>query len=279
MEETILVCENSLEGVLTAIYRAYEWKLNPLSARVQVGEADLCLFAVYREVETNAALAAKVANTVRRRSGEEAWESVCYALASEDAEKGQAVYQTIAAGLSGQIRGPLMGGLANEHIRKTFELSRHVHNEAHRMKEFLRFKELEGRVLFAQIEPDANVLEFIMPHFADRFPLENFVIMDSRRGIAGIHASSREWFLVRMNEGVHMAGFDQQPGQGTQLKSVAEHYSREELEMAELFRHFCHTIGIKERRNLKLQQQFLPLKYRSFMTEFENSRTACIDES
>lgn len=259
MEETILVCEDSLEGVLTAVYRAYEWKLDPASTAVQVGEDDLCLFAAYREVETDPALAMKVANTVRRRFGVEAWEDICHALAAEDTGKGQAVYRTIAAGLSGQIRGPLMGGLANEYVRKTFELSRHVHNEAHRMREFLRFKELEGNVLFARIEPDANVTEFIMPHFADRFPLENFVIMDTRRGLAGIHAASRDWFLIRMEEGAQ-----------ERFESMEGHYSKGELEMAELFRHFCHTIGIKERKNLKLQQQFLPLKYRGFMTEFES---------
>lgn len=276
MEDTILVCRDSLEGVLTAIYRAYEWKLSPASTRLQIGEADLCLFSEYREVEENTALAAKVAGTVRRKFGAQAWESVCYALASEDAGRGQAVYQTIAAGLSGQIRGPLMGGLANEHIRKTFELSRRVHNEAHRMKEFLRFRELEGKVLFAQIGPDANVVEFIMPHFSDRFPLENFVIADAGRGIAGVHAASREWFMLRMDAGKQAAG-EKIAGEDEEalrrvFGSMEGHYSKEELEMAELFRHFCHTIGIKERRNLRLQQQFLPLKYRTFMTEFEKKQ-------
>lgn len=270
MEETILVCEDSLEGILTAVYRAYEWRLKPSGTRLQVGEADLCLFAVYREVEADAELAEKVANTVRRRFGQEAWEDVCYALAVEDAGKGQAVYQTIAAGLAGQIKGRLMSGLANDYIRRTFELSRRAHNEAHRMKEFLRFKELEGRVLFAQIEPDANVVEFIMPHFADRFPLENFVIADTKRGLAGIHAASKEWFLMRMDEDAQVSGSGGDIRQGAQSVSLEGYYSEGELEMAELFRRFCHTIGIKERENRKLQQQFLPLKYRGFMTEFEN---------
>lgn len=259
MEETILVCENTLEGILTAVYRAYEWRLAPLHTRVQAGEADLCLFAAYREVETDAALAKKVADTVRRRFGAEAWEDICYAAAAEDEGKGQAVYQTIAAGLAGEIKGRLMAGLANDHVRRTFELSRYVHHEAHRMHMFLRFREVEGNILFARIEPDANVLEFIMPHFADRFPLESFVIVDTRRGLAGIHGAGKEWFLVRMEERVK-----------EQFESLAGHYSEGELEMGELFRHFCHSLGIEERRNLKLQQQFLPLKYRSFMTEFES---------
>lgn len=263
MEETILVCEDSLEGVLTAVYCAYEWKLNPVETRIQTGEADLCLFAAYREVKTDPGRSAKVAGTVRRRFGADAWEAICHALASEDEAKGQAVYRAIAAGLSGKVRGRLMDALAEDDIRKVFELSRHVHNEVHRMKMFLRFREVEGNVLFARIEPDANVTEFIMPHFADRFPLENFVIADTRRGVAGIHASGQEWFLVRM-EGRAWE----------QFKSLSAHYTREERELAELFKRFCHTIGIRERSNRKLQQQFLPLKYRGFMTEFENGRRA-----
>lgn len=126
------------------------------------------------------------------------------------------------------------------------------------MKMFVRFRELEGKLLFARIGPDANVLEFVMPHFADRFPLENFVIVDVRRGLAGIHETQKDWFLVRLD------GEERE-----RFSSMALHYSEEETEMAELFRHFCVSLGIKERKNLGLQQQFLPLKYRRFMTEFD----------
>lgn len=257
MEETILVCEDSIEGVLTAVYCAYEWKLNHNETRVQIGEADLCMFAVYREVKTDSWRASRVAATIRKRFGEEAWEDICHALAAEDPGKGQAVYQTIVAGISGKVRGRLMGALANDDVRRVFELSRHVYNEAHRMKQFLRFREVEGGILFARIEPDADVAALIMPHFADRFPLENFVIADTRRAVAGIHAAGKDWFLIRMD--IETA---------EQMESMEEHYTEQEREMAELFRHFCHTISIRERNNLRLQQQFLPLKYRGFMTEF-----------
>ncbi len=73
--------------------------------KIQTGASDLCLFAQYREVMPDAECAAKVARTLRRRFGEQAWEAISYALASEEADKSQAVYETIAAGLSGRIRG------------------------------------------------------------------------------------------------------------------------------------------------------------------------------
>lgn len=261
MEDTVLVCEDSIEGILTAIYRAYEWKLQPARTRIQIGEADLCLFASYREVEADMALAEKVASTVQRRFGGAAWEEISHALASRDTGKGQAVYRTIAAGLSGQIRGPLMEGLANDDIRKVFELSRHVHHEAHRMKQFLRFSEVEGNILYAHIEPCEDVTALVMPHFADRFPLENFVIADMGREIAGIHASGKDWFLIRMDSRIR-----------EQMEALGKQKTDQEREMVELFRRLCHTIGIRERKDAKLQQQFLPLKYRAFMTEF-NGKT------
>ena len=38
---------------------------------------------------------------------------------------------------------------------------------------------------------------------------------------------------------------------------------------AELFRHFCKRITIKERKNLELQRNMLPLYFREYMTEFQ----------
>ena len=40
---------------------------------------------------------------------------------------------------------------------------------------------------------------------------------------------------------------------------------------SELFEHFFHTIAIKERKNLGLQRNMLPLRYRKYMTEFEKT--------
>ena len=187
MEELILICEDSVEGILTAIYRIYEWKLCGKRVKIQTGASDLCLFAQYREVMPDAECAAKVARTLRRRFGEQAWEAISYALASEEADKSQAVYETIAAGLSGRIRGPLLQALAEPCIHRVFALSRSVHRVRERVLQFLRFQEITGGILYGEIAPDADVLAFVMPHFADRFPLENFVILDERRAAAGIH--------------------------------------------------------------------------------------------
>lgn len=200
MEELILICEDSVEGILTAIYRIYEWKLCGKRVKIQTGASDLCLFTQYREVMPDAECAAKVARTLRRRFGEQAWEAISYALASEEADKSQAVYETVAAGLSGRIRGPLLQALAEPCIHRVFALSRSVHRVRERVLQFLRFQEITGGILYGEIAPDADVLALVMPHFADRFPLENFVILDERRAAAGIHPAGKAWFLAKLSK-------------------------------------------------------------------------------
>ena len=46
-----------------------------------------------------------------------------------------------------------------------------------------------------------------------------------------------------------------------------EMYSEEECKIQDLFRIFHATIAIKERTNLKLQRQLLPLRFRENMVE------------
>ena len=102
--------------------------------------------------------------------------------------------------------------------------------------------------------PKNNVITFIVPHFADRLPLENFVIHDTLREIYALHPAGGDWYLVTGDGGETMP------------EPV---FSRQEKKYDELFTHFFHTIAIKERRNYGLQRNMLPLRYRKYMTEFQ----------
>ena len=95
-------------------------------------------------------------------------------------------------------------------------------------------------------------MSFLGDHFANRFPLENFMIYDEYHDICLIHAAGKKWFTVS--------------GDLLRLGELLE-LSEEELQIQELFQYFCHKIAIKERENLPLQQQMLPLRFRPNMVE------------
>ena len=46
--------------------------------------------------------------------------------------------------------------------------------------------------------------------------------------------------------------------------------SNSELEFEQLWKGFCKSISIKERENLKLQRQNLPLRFQKDMVEFQS---------
>ena len=246
-------CEDSLESIFTAVYLAYEEKRDHTNTMLTTTDTPL-LFAEDVQVIPDNEKVCKVMNTLRRRFGEDDYYSVCMALASTDEEKAQAVYRTIVWGLkSGCAKGHLFDNLADDYINKAFKLARNASRECHHLKGFVRFQELENGVLYSGIGPKNNILTFLMPHFADRFPMENFMIYDVERDFFAIHPAGKQWYLLR---GEQVDGI-------TNLK-----FSEREKEYRALFQHFCHTITIKERENRTLQRNLLPLRFREYMIEF-----------
>lgn len=252
--QKILVCEDSDIGILTGIYEAYERKLDHGSTYLQIGEeANLRLFSSYIEIMPSKSKAEKVIRTIERRFGRETLQIILEALGSTDPQKGQAVYQMIVLGLSGDYKGKLIDCLSCDAVVKVVALSTTVWHEYHHLYGFIRFRELENGILYATIHPRNNVLSFLGDHFSNRFPNEHFMIYDEVHGICLMHGARKEWFIV-----------DAELIQLEQLPEV----SARELQIQELFRYFCQKISITERENPLLQQQMLPLRFRPDMVEF-----------
>ena len=122
------------------------------------------------------------------------------------------------------------------------------------MKQFLRFRELERGILYAENQPKNHVLPYLMVHFADRFPQEDFAIRDIGRGLLGVHPAGGEWYLTDSRELLEALG--------------QAALSSREMAYEELFCWFCHKIAIKERRNISLQNQMMPKRFQKYTIEF-----------
>ena len=253
-DEKYLICEDSIEGVFTGIYDAYALREGHEHIHIQIGEEEnLRLFADYVYIRPDSVKTRKVAETIQKRLGTETYLSVCRALATQEVDKGQAVYRTVVNGITEGNGRRVMENLANPYVEQVFRLARNTANEVNHLMEFVRFQELEQNILFSKIGPKCNIVSFLMPHFSDRLPLENFIIYDEKRDLYGVHPAGEEWYLV--------SGLEESVEDTLQMSEKEQQYQ-------ELFTMFCHTIAIKERRNLKLQQQMLPLRFQEYMVEF-----------
>lgn len=247
-------CRDCLESIFTAIYRVYEDGRGRENVILSL-DGDPILFSTDVIVETDEVRCGKVIRTLRERFGPEDYENICLALASPDPEKAQAVYGTIARGLADKCgRGHLFDALADENVNKAFKLARNAERENCHLRGFTRFEELEQGILYARIGPRNDLLAFLMPHFADRFPEENFVLHDTGRNLFGVHrAGDKAWYLLR----------------DADLSAADMRLSAEENMYQVLFKEFCRHIAIGERYNPELQRGMLPLHFRKYMTEFQ----------
>lgn len=261
MEEYYLICEDSLEGIFTGVYDAYLLKRPLEQVHLLIGEDEnYRLFARYLECVPDVIKTRKVASRVIQSFGRQTYFTICEVAASHERDKAEAILRTIAHGLTARLGGLLMNDLKDEGVFRSFALSRNVGKEIHFHKEFLRFEELESGILYARIGPKNNIITFVTPHFADRLPLENFVIHDVNRHIFAMHEAEKDWYLVYDPEG---------------MDKIEYTVSQNEERYSELFIHFFHTIAIKERKNPGLQLNMLPLRYREYMTEFrQNVKTS-----
>lgn len=250
----VFLCEDSLTGILTGVYDAWDSRLGHENVRLSAGENEnLELFCEYEQVEPDVEKAGKVLRTVQRKMGEEAFGMIARAAACPDPGKADAVYRMIVIGLhlpDGKMAADM---LTEPHIRLVFELSRRAWNIAHRYKEFVRFKEMDNGVLFSRIDAEADILSLIAPHFADRLSGEDWMIYDQRRQKAAVHPRGRTWFMLEEADEKSLAALRE---------------SGEEAGFQALWKGFHRAIGIESRKNSRLQMSFLPLKFRAFMSEF-----------
>lgn len=264
---TIFECEDTVDGIFTAVYDAWDSRLGHANVRLQLqGVHTLQLFADYREVVTDGGKAEKVARTIRRRMGTESYEMIYRAASAQDAEKADAVYRVIVLGLSersGVRSAEAIRKLQDPSVCHVFELARKVWHETHRYLGFVRFRELESGVLFSEIEAEAQVLPMLAIHFADRFPNENFMIYDHGHRDCLVHRAGGPWVILKDTE----PDTDQR-----------QRLSEDEAGMQRLWRGFCRSISIKERENPALQRQVWPLKFRKWMTEAEDENLPCKEE-
>lgn len=258
MEEYVLICEDSTEGILTGVYEAYQFKKkrgieSHDCIHLAAKEPDMQrLFTEYNNIQTDHGKAEKVINTIIRQLGNETWYRLSMAMVSCLEEKADAVYHTIVLGLKMQDKH-ITDRLQEDCVHQVFQCARASDNELCHLKQFLRFSELENGMLYARIDAKHHILPFLMPHFADRLPADNFVIYDENTQTFGLHARFKKWYLMQG------ADFDEE-------KLV---YSEVEEEYQKLFKQFCDSIAIEARINPKLQMNMLPLRFRPNMTEFQ----------
>lgn len=133
-------------------------------------------------------------------------------------------------------------------VIKIDKMCRSVKKESHRLKGFLRFKELDNGILFTDISPENNIIEILANHFIQRLKNESWVIVDTKRKIAAMYNKGSYELINYIN-------------------NYEISFSKTEELFQNLWKNYFKNIAIKERTNKRCQMNFMPKKYWKYLVE------------
>lgn len=242
--------DGTYDGLLSAIFVAFDQKENPDDILSSLPE-QIGFFHNVRLIETDTAHARRVESGIERAMGTDALSYVFAAQHSAEECAGAALLAFLRRGF--KVGTSIFEHLSDDAVIRVMRMARHVWWESTRWRQFLRFHELENGVFIAQYEPENDVTELLMPHFADRFCVQPFLIHDRVRQKAGVYRNGL-WMLAS--------------SRNMELPKESE----DEARYQRLWTRFCDVVSIRERENPSLRRQMMPKKFWKDMVEMQGKR-------
>lgn len=238
------IYDGTFEGLLNCIYHHY------YTDRANGIYTEDCyqanLLCDYQRVETDEQKAQRVYDAIEDKISSYDLRSIYKVFLSGNPDKEMIILRYVVLGFR---KGRSVSSLhSNSTVNDFQSVLKKVGAETERMLQFVRFSVMEGGILYAEVEPEHDVLELIHTHFCDRFRNDPFIIRDVGRNKAMI-AYQKHWYISDF-------GDDQVPN-----------VSMEEAEYRRLWKTFFDNIAIKQRTNPRCQRNFMPERYWKHLTE------------
>lgn len=237
----IFICDGTPACFFTAVFDAYNEKNCVITSDREI---QLSLDSETVTVVTDGTKSARVQKGIYECDSE-ALDDVLLVLRSCDSLKEQTAFEYIKLLL--KSKKPVKKAFNLPEVIEFNDILHKVTGETHRLKGFLRFMESADGALYAPYSPDNDITELLMPHFAERFKAERFVIHDLKRKIAGMY-NGHEWIMGYVGE--------------------AEIYLSEyERAFENLWKKYYKSVTIKERPHEKQMKGYMPVRYWKFLPE------------
>ncbi len=259
---TRFVYDGSFNGFLCAVSMALSASAQAAIAPIEDGVADLFFQDVPVVSEDGPARSLRA--RIVAAAGEEEMETLLLAQASGNPEAPELLLKYISLTLA--AGAPLGDNAALPEVLGVQRIRNRVSLEIHKFLGFVRLRKVGGCVYYARIEPDANIVGFIGPHFADRFRDQSTLIHDTRRNTgfwrdAGARNGGSLVDLSRMPPELERAlAADAGGWDGAEERQAPPAPADESLVQSLWMRYFSR-IAIPERRNPGLQARLMPRRY------------------
>ena len=241
----IYVHDGSYGGLLSAVHLLRERGEEPEDLKGEGTALQESLLAETVYVSTEAGRVEAVCSDVCAKVSARALRNTFYAFLSGMEGADYAIYRYLSLGWE---TGPgLDARLGDEYVHAVHGMSRCTGREAHRMRGFLRFRQLEDGIYYAPMQAQCDVLCLVAPYFLSRMGDQDWMIHDLARDQAALCRGGEL-------ELAYVPGFDPRI---TADEGFYQH----------LWRDYFKTIAIAQRKNPRLQMSCMPKKYWQILVE------------
>jgi probable DNA metabolism protein len=288
-----VIFDSTFDGLLSAVAYCFRGGIQPSGL---VSDLDALPILEYVDIARESNIRRLFLRHLQRQLGSSAGEAVLdtvyQAFLSELPGIADQIFHYLARSL--ELRQDPAARLFEPAVAAVVQAAKRVGGQTHKYLGLLRFREICPGILQADFEPDYHLLPLLLPHFCDRFSDQNFVIRDLRRQLAAFHAANGPVHLYVLADTAATAGAGVRAltNRGEQLRMPAPSGDGRQPDadahgqalaaaghpgdvrgdagdewFAGVWREYLQHLTIPERKNLALQQHFIPRKYWKYLVE------------
>ena len=277
----IYTFDGTREGFFSVVFRAFKDQCAPLAIISRSKEQQMPLGELVH-VKTNPDHASRVANGIRDRAGKRKARLVDLAFLADGPETPLVLWRYLYK-LFKDTTGTFHGNMLDKDVDALVQLARKVKREVHRFYGLVRFRQTEGRLLVAAIEPDHDIVTMLAPHFRSRMALQEWVIYDMRRG-CGIYYDTKTTRMVRFSaeesdrktDPSHPepdVNFGVMKSPGNADLNDSDRRDKKDAGDGDLYQvlwqHYYNAINCRERKNHRQMRSAMPKRYWKYLPEKE----------
>jgi len=235
----IFICDDTPESFFTAVFDAYGEDCVITSDRVQLSLGDETV-----RVRADYEKCARVLRTLKKYDGY-AERDILTALKSCNSRKEQICFKYIKKLL--ELKKPIKKAFNLPEVVEMNDIIAKITGETHKLTGFLRFKETADGTFYAPYSPDNDITDMLMPHFAERFKAERFIIHDIKRKVAGLY-NGQSWIIAPVGDAeICLSG--------------------SERAFEALWKKYYKAVNIESRPHEKQMKGSMPVRYWKFLPE------------
>ena len=250
---TIFFYDKTFEGLLSAVFDAYEKKIFP-EKLLRYGDIPLVFTETTHSVVCDEQHANRVWKGLQKKLPKNACNMLMYVWLSELKGSDELLFRYICKMFD--TNQMFQYNFGDTDVLEVQKIARKVAHEALYIKQFVRFQKAADNIFFAPIRPLFNALPLAIDHFTDRFADQQWVIYDLRRQY-GYYYDLHTTQEITFTDDDHLLS-------GKLDEALM---AEDEKMFQDLWKSYFRALTIKERINPRLHKKNMPVRFWQYLTE------------